>query len=389
MAPPPLGGAGGRKAGRTSGGGACRLGSLALIALALAVTLSGHLFISRSASAAEEGTAAVAASAAHLQTQLERLLKENGELHGSLAEAQERLAEADAQLRVARELAARGGGGGAGATREACEAAGFAKASCPACVCNCPGKTAAIPGASCACDSYAAAVDPSAVDPAVRGPLAEGAKSPPLGCAPSRGLYEDKVDKLLYLPPDYCDVDAGTAGASAENDGVSHFERLDPASVTYNADGACHWGALYAWKARPDVAMCTHDPDVDMQASGQRERQRQRQRECGGSRGDGSARTQTAATTRRQPPPLLRRRGEPPPHLLLPHRHYSLSVTPPQVSTSIHKTGGWLKSHELSALEAVACSPERPFMLDIGSNLGAFSVIAAAKGCHVVLLDPM
>jgi hypothetical protein len=267
---PPLGGAGGRKAGRT--GGACRIGSLALIALALAVTLSAHLFISRSASAAQEGTAAVAASAAHLQTQLERLLKENGDLHGSLAEAQEKLAEADAQLRVARELASHDGAGGV--SREACDAAGFAKASCPACVCNCPGKAAAIPGATCACDTYAAAVDPASIDPALRGPLAEGAKSPPLGCAPARGLFENKADKLLFLPPDYCDVDAGTvAGTSPDNDGVSHFERLDPGSVTYNADGLCHWGALYAWKARPDVAMCTHDPAVDTQVRSERARE--------------------------------------------------------------------------------------------------------------------
>ena len=60
-----------------------------------------------------------------------------------------------------------------------------------------------------------------------------------------------------------------------------------------------------------------------------------------------------------------------------------------QVSASIHNGGGWLKTHELAALDAVACSPERTFMLDIGSNLGAFSVIAAAKGCKVVLVDPM
>lgn len=244
------------------------------------------------------------------RAQIERLLRENGELHAALAEAQEKLQQSEADLRVSRELQSEG------VTKAQCEAAGFCKSSCPACVCNCPAAAAPLPaaggGASSAC-TYE--VTEAEIDPDLRGPPAGGAKSPPVGCAPSRGLYEDKVAKIMYLPPDYCDVEARTnggfeccrrlclcwlrfaervihdswkglamrsegrltqtinllheyycaAGGTFGTDGRSTFERLQPSDVTYDADGQCHWGALRMWAGHEHVQMCTHDPKVDMQ----------------------------------------------------------------------------------------------------------------------------
>jgi hypothetical protein len=68
------------------------------------------------------------------------------------------------------------------------------------------------------------------------------------------------------------------------------------------------------------------------------------------------------------------------------------SVTPRFLAPthrSLHKAGAWLQPPEVAAYRVAACSPERPFMLDIGSNIGSYGVLAAAMGCQVVLLDPM
>jgi len=35
------------------------------------------------------------------------------------------------------------------------------------------------------------------------------------------------------------------------------------------------------------------------------------------------------------------------------------------------------------------CTPERPYMLDIGSNLGIFSLIGADRGCHALAFEPL
>jgi hypothetical protein len=61
-----------------------------------------------------------------------------------------------------------------------------------------------------------------------------------------------------------------------------------------------------------------------------------------------------------------------------------------QVSSMLHERGTWIAKPEAAALVHVACSqPGRNFMLDIGSNIGAYSVMAVAAGCNVVLMDPM
>jgi FkbM family methyltransferase len=59
-----------------------------------------------------------------------------------------------------------------------------------------------------------------------------------------------------------------------------------------------------------------------------------------------------------------------------------------QVSHYLHARGSWVAAEELAAFLQVACSPTRPFMLDVGSNIGSYSVPAAALGCHVVAFDP-
>jgi FkbM family methyltransferase len=35
------------------------------------------------------------------------------------------------------------------------------------------------------------------------------------------------------------------------------------------------------------------------------------------------------------------------------------------------------------------CTAERPYMLDIGSNLGVFSLIGAERGCHALAFEPL
>lgn len=59
------------------------------------------------------------------------------------------------------------------------------------------------------------------------------------------------------------------------------------------------------------------------------------------------------------------------------------------ISKLIHARGTWLTPDENDAFLQAACTPERPFMLDVGSNIGSYSVPAAAQGCHVVAFDPV
>ena len=59
-----------------------------------------------------------------------------------------------------------------------------------------------------------------------------------------------------------------------------------------------------------------------------------------------------------------------------------------QVSAYLHSRGSWIAAEELEAYLQVACSKSRPFMLDVGSNIGSYAVPAAALGCYVVAFDP-
>lgn len=59
-----------------------------------------------------------------------------------------------------------------------------------------------------------------------------------------------------------------------------------------------------------------------------------------------------------------------------------------QVSAYLHSRGSWIAPEELGAYLQVACSPARPFMLDVGANIGSYALPAAALGCSVVAFEP-
>lgn len=315
------------------------------VVLALIATGCLHLLVTRANTASQD--------VFDSQLEVQRLTKESNDFKAALFEAQSSVSELTRDLEIAQ---------AAVSARRTQQQLACPVPTCPDCVCNCP-RAAADQSGNDASPAKPVPIFPSA-DIGVA-PL--GAKSPPAGCGPSRGLYEDKQRGLLVLPPDYCDVSgAGVSSKGVAAPATSRFERVDPATVTLAADGECHWAPLFAWRERPHTEMCTHDPAVDG-----------------------------------------------------------------HVSHAVHKGGSWLKAEsELPAFASVACTPDRPFMFDIGSNIGewrvwwnyccvahnrfilsphtafkslpapspsacplppagAFSVIAAAKGCHVVLLDPM
>jgi hypothetical protein len=35
------------------------------------------------------------------------------------------------------------------------------------------------------------------------------------------------------------------------------------------------------------------------------------------------------------------------------------------------------------------CSEDRPYMLDIGANIGLFTLLGAYRGCHVLSFEPL
>ncbi len=60
------------------------------------------------------------------------------------------------------------------------------------------------------------------------------------------------------------------------------------------------------------------------------------------------------------------------------------------ISDHLHKWAFWGSPDEWMVLLASGpCTPERPYMLDIGSNLGVFSLIGAERGCHVMAFEPL
>jgi FkbM family methyltransferase len=60
------------------------------------------------------------------------------------------------------------------------------------------------------------------------------------------------------------------------------------------------------------------------------------------------------------------------------------------ISDHLHKWSFWGSPDEWMVLLAAGpCTAERPYMLDIGSNLGIFSLIGAERGCHAVAFEPL
>lgn len=60
------------------------------------------------------------------------------------------------------------------------------------------------------------------------------------------------------------------------------------------------------------------------------------------------------------------------------------------ISDHLHKWSFWGSPDEWMVLLAAGpCTAERPYMLDIGSNLGVFTLIGAERGCHAVAFEPL
>jgi FkbM family methyltransferase len=60
------------------------------------------------------------------------------------------------------------------------------------------------------------------------------------------------------------------------------------------------------------------------------------------------------------------------------------------ISKHLHEWSFWGSPDEWMVLLAAGpCTAERPYMLDIGSNLGVFTLIGAERGCHAVAFEPL
>ena len=60
------------------------------------------------------------------------------------------------------------------------------------------------------------------------------------------------------------------------------------------------------------------------------------------------------------------------------------------ISSHLHKYGFWGSPDEFMILLNInPCTQERPYMLDIGMNIGLFTLVGAEKGCHVLSFEPL
>lgn len=60
------------------------------------------------------------------------------------------------------------------------------------------------------------------------------------------------------------------------------------------------------------------------------------------------------------------------------------------ISSHLHKYGFWGAPDEFMVLLSMGpCTEERPYMLDIGGNIGLFTLMGAEKGCHVLTFEPL
>lgn len=60
------------------------------------------------------------------------------------------------------------------------------------------------------------------------------------------------------------------------------------------------------------------------------------------------------------------------------------------ISSHLHKYGFWGSPDEFMILLSTGpCSEERPYMLDIGGNIGLFSLLGAYRGCRILAFEPL
>jgi FkbM family methyltransferase len=60
------------------------------------------------------------------------------------------------------------------------------------------------------------------------------------------------------------------------------------------------------------------------------------------------------------------------------------------ISHFLHTYHFWGSPDDYLILLATGpCTPERPYMMDIGANLGVYSILGASRGCHLVAFEPL
>jgi hypothetical protein len=60
------------------------------------------------------------------------------------------------------------------------------------------------------------------------------------------------------------------------------------------------------------------------------------------------------------------------------------------ISAHLHKWGFWAAPDVfLQMLDSGPCTAERPYMLDIGANLGLFTLMGAQQNCRVLAFEPL
>lgn len=73
---------------------------------------------------------------------------------------------------------------------------------------------------------------------------------------------------------------------------------------------------------------------------------------------------------------------------------YNVCTSDPEedsvVSAALHRTGRWMGVFEIEIIRNVAaCTPERPFFVDLGVGLGQAALLAATAGCTVIGFEPI
>jgi FkbM family methyltransferase len=81
-------------------------------------------------------------------------------------------------------------------------------------------------------------------------------------------------------------------------------------------------------------------------------------------------------------------------HPAVPMKPMNVCSHDPKIDTVIshflHTYHFWGSPDDYLILLATGpCTPERPYMMDIGANLGVYSILGASRGCHLVAFEPL